>query len=94
MTAQDAVIIFITSAITGFFANLIYYYVISKHESYIVEALISCSPLFTLVLAYLFLKEEINWVGIAGVLLITLGVICVSLNERAQLFEGYLVERS
>lgn len=94
ITVQDSLIICITSAITGFLANLIYYYVISKHESYIVEALISCSPLFTLGFAYFLLEEEINFIGVVGVFLITLGVVCISINERAQLFEGYLVERS
>ena len=93
MPIFDAFVIIVTSFITGFMANLTYYYVISKHESYIVEALISCSPLFTLVFAYFLLEENITFIGVIGVLLITLGVVCISFNEKQHLFENFMYER-
>jgi drug/metabolite transporter (DMT)-like permease len=68
--------------VAGFFANLIYYYILNKHDSYVVSALIYSCPVFTLILAYLFLKEKISMYGLAGVLLIVLGVICLAMNER------------
>ena len=45
----------IATGALSFYANYLYFNFISKHESYLVSALIFSSPFFTLILAYYFL---------------------------------------
>lgn len=71
-----------TAVICGFFTNIIYYHILQKHDSYVVSALIYSSPVFTFLLAYLFLKEKITLLGSMGVMAIVAGVVLLSLNER------------
>jgi drug/metabolite transporter (DMT)-like permease len=73
-----------TSVITGFLANLLYFYILKDNDSYIVAALTYSAPVFTLVLAYLFLNERMTVLGVTGVLLIVLGVVAVAFNESAR----------
>lgn len=74
--------IVITAIVTGFIANLIYLFVLKDNKSYVVSALIYCSPFFTLALSYLFLKnEKITYIGASGCILITLGVILIALDH-------------
>jgi drug/metabolite transporter (DMT)-like permease len=70
------------SIITVFGANLIYVYILKKHEGYVISALIYSSPAFTLLLAYLFLRQEISTYGVVGVLLIVAGVVCLAFNNN------------
>jgi len=70
------------ASIAGFLAYLIYYYILKKHDSYVVSALINAAPVFTLLLAVLLLKEKINVYGSLGVLFIVIGVILLALNEK------------
>ena len=65
-----------------FVANLIYYDILKRRESYVVMALCSSAPLFTLVLAWLLLKETIPWMGVVGVVLIVAGVVCLGYAEH------------
>jgi drug/metabolite transporter (DMT)-like permease len=71
-----------TAIITGFVANILYLQALKKHHSYVVSALVYSSPVFTLILAYLLLKEQIMVMGASGVLCIVLGIILLALNER------------
>lgn len=64
-----------------FGGSILYYYVLSKHDSHVVTAIVSSSPLVTLLLAYLFLKEDITANGLIGVFLIVAGVICIGQNK-------------
>jgi uncharacterized membrane protein len=64
--------------IAGFLANLLYMYVLKKHDSHIVSALVCISPVFTLLLAVLFLGERPTALGALGVVLIVAGVVCVA----------------
>jgi drug/metabolite transporter (DMT)-like permease len=73
-------VMFLT-AFMGFFANYLYFNVIGKHSSYVVSSLIFISPLFTLILSYLFLKEDISLKSVIGVILIVIGVILVALSK-------------
>lgn len=73
--------IILASVFVGFIANLVYLFVLKDYKSYIVSALIYCSPFFTLALSYLFLKENITYVGASGCILITLGVILIALGS-------------
>lgn len=64
-----------------FTGSLIYYYALSNYDSHIVTAIAYSCPVFTLIFAYLFLKEDIHILGFIGVLLIVSGVVCIGLNE-------------
>jgi len=74
----------ITSIVTAFIANVIYLFILKKHDSYIISALIYSCPIFTLVLAYIFLKEHITFTGLIGVFLITAGVACLGFNGSSK----------
>jgi uncharacterized membrane protein len=80
MTPATFLWIALASLLTGFIANLIYLYVLREEQSYIISALIFASPIFTLFVAALFLKEEITVQGFIGVVLITAGIVCLALN--------------
>lgn len=72
----------IVTLVCTFFASIIYYYVLSKHDSNIVTALSYSSPFFTLLLAYMLLNETVSTLGLVGVMLIVVGVFCIGLNEH------------
>lgn len=63
-----------------FIANLLYFKVLQKAntKSYIVSALIFTSPLFTLLLSYLFIQEKIKLRAVLGVILVVLGIMVIS----------------
>lgn len=69
--------VFITFAAVAmnFVARLLYLYILKDNESYIVSALIYSSPLFTFILAYLFLHERITSLKAAGVMCICIGIM-------------------
>lgn len=81
----------ITTAVLGFFANYLYFNVISKHASYLVSALIFSSPFFTLIFAYFFLKEDISLLSAVGVSLIVVGVIVLAMTKKPVVREARLV---
>lgn len=81
----------ILTAVLGFYANYLYFNVISKNESYLVSALIFSSPFFTLIFAYLFLKEDISLLSALGVGLIVLGVIVIASAKKPLAREARLV---
>lgn len=72
----------INAIVGSFFANILYLYVLQKQDCYIISALINTSPLFTLILAYLLLKEKVRFYGILGIFLIVLGTICLAYNNN------------
>lgn len=86
---KTIILIAFTSIITAFLANLIYFYILKEHDSYIVSALIYSSPIFTLVLAYYLLKEKITFYGCIGVLFIVVGVVLISMNEKSHHMEEF-----
>jgi len=73
-------IIGVTTVIAGFWANVLYFYMIRDNASSTVAALIYSSPIFTLLLAYIFINEMMSVLSLAGVLLIVTGVICIALG--------------
>lgn len=81
----DALLIFeIVVAITVavFFANIIFYKLLEKHDSYLVTALTYTSPVFTVVLAWLILKEQISWINGLGIGLMIIGVLLVVYKRK------------
>lgn len=76
------VALFIIGGFMTFFANYLYFNIISKNASYLVSSLIFISPLFTLVLSYLLLNEQITLMSVIGVLFIVSGVIIVAISSK------------
>lgn len=74
--------LFLLGASMSFYANYLYFNIISKNASYLVSSLIFISPLFTLVLSYLLLNEQITLMSVLGVLLIVSGVIIVAISSK------------
>jgi len=80
MKYEDAAVIVLSSIGILIVGNLIYYYVLREHNSSLVSALIYSSPIFTLILAYIFLKERLSMYGYLGIFSILLGIIFISQN--------------
>lgn len=74
--------IVMTSLAGLFIANYLYLYLLKHHQSFAVAALISTAPLFTLLFAYVILKEEVSLLSAIGVSLIVIGVILVAANSK------------
>jgi len=83
ITFRDAAILVCLPIFTVFAANIIYYYILKKHESSLVSAITYSSPAFTLILAYLFLKERLDIYGLSGIFAIIAGVILISNNNSS-----------
>jgi drug/metabolite transporter (DMT)-like permease len=91
LNGHDVLILCTVALIAGFLANLLYYYVLKSHESSLVSALVCSSPIFTLIIAHFFMKEELNGFGILGILFIVLGVVCISFNDGNYKLENFFV---
>jgi len=83
ITFRDAVILVCLPIFTVFIANIIYYYILKKHESSLVSAITYSSPAFTLILAYLFLNERLDIYGLSGIFAIIAGVVLISNNNSS-----------
>ena len=83
LTNTDLFILVCLPIFTVFMANIIYYYILKNHESSLISALIYSSPVFTLIISYLFLSERLDIFGISGVFAIIAGVILVSQNNQS-----------
>lgn len=81
MTRRDLLIILSIGLLSGFIGNMLYLYVLKDHNTSIISALIYSSPVFTLIISYLFLKERLSMYGLLGVITIIFGVMLVSLND-------------
>jgi len=93
MTARDLSILTALSFFTVFMANIIYYYILKDHESSLISALIYSSPVFTLIFAYLFLKERLDIYGLSGIFAIIAGVILISNNNQSTRHLEYLTNK-
>lgn len=81
MTWRNIFWISVISILCGFLANLIYFKVLKTHQSYVVSALIYAAPMFSLLCAWLFLREKISKYGLLGVMLIIVGTFFIAYNE-------------
>jgi drug/metabolite transporter (DMT)-like permease len=81
LTISDSLLFLFSGVVILFLGNAIYYYVLKENHSYIVSAIDSCAPLFTLLLAFFLLHEKINIFGILGTVFIVIGVIFISFND-------------
>ena len=74
-------ILFFTAFFTVFLTNILYYYILNHHESGLVSALISTAPIFTVIFAYLFLKEKLSIYGFMGIVFFILGLILINMDN-------------
>ena len=81
LSLNDILLILVQGVVILFFGNVIYYYVLKDNDCSIITALQSCSPFFTLILAYWLLNEKIHLTGLIGIALIVMGVIFISYND-------------
>jgi drug/metabolite transporter (DMT)-like permease len=81
-SSGDAVIMISVPLFTVFITQVIYLYILKDNESSIISALICSSPFFTLIFAYLFLKERLDIYGISGIFAIVMGVVLISQNNK------------
>jgi len=75
---------------TIFLTNLLILHVLKSHDAYVVVAFEATAPLFTLLIVCLFFNENVTTIGVLGVLLIVLGVFCVSLNDAKFKIEEFI----
>jgi hypothetical protein len=61
-----------------FNANIFYYTIIKDHETYLINAITSTSPLIVLFISYFFLHEKMDLMKIIGVFSIVFGVFCLT----------------
>jgi transporter family protein len=73
-------LIFISIGIMCVLANYLYFNIIKIEDSYIVSAITYSSPVFTILVAYLLLQENISISSIIGILLIVVGAVILSFN--------------
>lgn len=78
LKASEWAVIGFIALVSVFAANLILYRLLESNEVYRVTALTYVSPLITLFLAALFLKEEVTMLSFVGVLLTMVGIVLVS----------------
>lgn len=64
--------------VTAFLSNLIYYYAIKKYPAFLVTGLSYAAPLFTVLIAWLFMIEHVSLLGLVGVVLIVSGTVCLA----------------
>ena len=82
---KSTMLIALSSLLTAFFANILFMYLLRKRSSSVVTAIVYSSPVFTLILAYLFLNEHLGVSGCIGVLLIVVGMVCIAMNEHQRI---------
>lgn len=85
---KNIFLMLVTSIVTVFLSNVIYYYVLKENASSLVSALISSCPIFTMMIAYFIFSEKIDYFGISGILFIVTGVILISYNNHFYLYES------
>ena len=86
LTLQHWCWIIFLAIVTIFGTNVMYLYILKSNESSLVSALIYSAPIFTVILAYIFLNERIHASGYVGILLIITGVsfIAFSMGDKEE----------
>lgn len=81
LNAKAVLYIAFTAIICGFLTNALYFKILQRYESHVISALIYSSPIFTLLMSYLLLKERITMPGFLGVIFIVMGVVMLAFNR-------------
>jgi drug/metabolite transporter (DMT)-like permease len=67
------IILGITILLATFLSSILNYHLLQKNDAYIVSGLTLTAPIFTLIFAKLFLKEDINCKSVLGMIVILIG---------------------
>ena len=93
LTNTDFILLVILLTLMSLFSRIIYYDILKRHESSLISSIICCAPLFTLLIAYLFLEERIKIQGILGVISIVIGVILISYNHSSTIGDFSIINK-
>ncbi len=75
ITIHDTFKIVLYTLVLSFIPTIIYYNLLDRHDLYIVTALISGAPIFTIGLSYMLLNEQITKYSAIGLVCICVGII-------------------
>lgn len=77
-------LIFISTIVCTIFAGFIFAKLLKEDkDSYTINTITSAYPMVTILIAWLFMKEKINLSIIIGAILITLGIIIIGNQKKA-----------
>ena len=63
--------------VCGFLGNMIFYHLLSHHHSNLVTAITATSPLFSFLIAYVYLSEPITYLSFFGIFCIISGTLLI-----------------
>lgn len=66
----------------GYIGTILFLSLLNNHKSYLITAITFTSPVFTAILACLWLQEKINTINVIGILLVVFGVILVAYQQK------------
>lgn len=72
----------VVGVLFGLLSTILYFKLITHNNTSAVVALVYSSPIFTLILAYLLLNENISLKGAIGILMIVSGVVLLSMSKK------------
>ena len=78
LDVRSASAIVLASVLTAFLANLLFLTVLRGHDASVVTVLTYSSPLFTCLIAWVFLREAMTALRLAGVAAIVAGLVMVT----------------
>ncbi len=81
LTHNEIFLLIIGAIFTGFFANYLYFYLLVDNDSHTVASITCASPLFTLLIAYLLLGENIGAYSFIGSIFVVAGVILCTFDN-------------
>ncbi len=81
-TKQDWMLMLYVVIAGSLISNMLYLYALEIHDSTLVVTVTSIFPLVTLLLGILLLKQKYSKLAVMGVILITLGVMCLTYSQR------------
>jgi drug/metabolite transporter (DMT)-like permease len=77
MDAQTLFLIAFVNLVCGFLGNMIFYHLLSHHHSNLVTAITATSPLFSFLIAYLYLSEPVSFLSFFGIFCIVGGTLLI-----------------
>lgn len=82
ISVNDIFLLALAAIVFSFIGNVIYFNLLNNYDSYIVLALVSSSPIFTLFISYVVYQENITTTTIVGILLVIIGIACLSYKKN------------
>jgi len=75
MSYRTVASIAIVNLLCGFVGNMIFYHLLSEHHSHLVTAITATTPLFSFLIAYVFLSEPVTIASMGGIGMVVAGTI-------------------